>query len=174
MLGVQTMKIMSLNSIGSFVFLFCLSSMIAQENNYFSPYLIETYNLNMGKSKIRVVNPIGRDLSIYFALFDDEENAQKCFISKLAQNNLIEFSVDSILPARSKPEYSRLGDVKIISFIGDSLRPETVVPGIIGFQQNTGFLSYQRHASESNLAAIPKDMLFNDLSIILKKYSNLE
>ena len=141
----------------------------AQENNYFSPYLIGTYNLNMGKAKIQVVNPTARDLSIYVAFFDDDERAQKCLIEKLSPNDLIELDVDSILPERSKPEFARVGVIKIVSFIGDSLVPETVTPGIVGFQQNIGSFSCSRHASESNLAAIPQEILMKDLPIILKK-----
>ena len=144
----------------------------AQENNYFSPYLIGTFNLNMGKAKIQVVNPTARDLSIYVAFFDDDERAQKCFIKKLSPNDLIELDVDSILPKRSKPEYARIGIVKIVSFTGDSLLPETVTPGIVGFQQNTGSFSCSRHASESNLAAIPQEILMKDLPVILKKCGN--
>lgn len=151
---------------------FSLISTIAQENNYFSPYLVGTYNLNMGNSMIQVVNPTARDLSIFIAFFDDNETVQKCFVEKLSPNDLVELDVNSILPRNSKPEFARLGVVKIISFIGDSLNPENVVPGIVGYQQNTGVFSCTRHASESNLSAIPQEILMKDLPIIMKKCNN--
>ena len=102
------MKIKSLKYLPGFILILCINLYAyAQENNYFSPYLIGTYNLHMGNSIIQVVNPTAIHLSIYVAFFDDDENAQMCFTEKLSPNDLIVLNVNSLLPERRKPELHR-------------------------------------------------------------------
>ena len=164
------MKIKSLKYLPGFILILCINLYAyAQENNYFSPYLIGTYNLHMGNSIIQVVNPTAIHLSIYVAFFDDDENAQMCFTEKLSPNDLIVLNVNSLLPERRKPELAQIGIVKIVSFVGEKLSPKSVTPGIVGFQQNIGLRFFKRHATESNLAAIPQEILMKDLPIIIEK-----
>ncbi len=141
----------------------------AQENCNFGSYLVGTYNIKDGSTIIQVVNPTASPLSIYVAFLNDREDFIYCFIDKLSPNDLLEIDVKSVLsPYLKLAVYTGLGVVKIVSFRGERPELRAVVPGIVGYQQKYKRISRNLvMTSESNLSAIPNEILEKEIDLIL-------
>lgn len=119
-----------------------------------APYLVGTWDLRPGRSTVlQLVNPTGRFIFVWVALFNEDEKPLKCVRERLSPNDLLELDVRRVLQ-------TGFGVIKVVSFSDDAFqRP---VAGAVGYQRQftrTGF-------SEAPLHSIPVEILKGDMRLL--------
>jgi hypothetical protein len=119
-----------------------------------SPYLVGTWDMRSGRSSVlQLVNPNGRYVYVWVALFNEDEKPLKCLRDKLSPNDLLEVDLRRVLQ-------EGFGVVKVVAFSDDGFqRP---VAGVVGYQRH--FTKYG--FSEAPLHPIPLEILKGDLRLI--------
>jgi hypothetical protein len=118
-------------------------------------YLIGTYDLQIARTTLLVMNPTARDLSLVISFFDDDGNPRRCLRNKLTANDLLELDVREAEPGAVR------GVVKVVAFEPDTRTPAI---GIVGNQR----LFYgEGGVSETQLHPVPRAILEEDLRRIL-------
>jgi Mg-chelatase subunit ChlD len=118
-------------------------------------YLIGSYDLREGQTRIHVMNPTAEDLTILVALFTVDGKPQRCVDRELPPNGLFELQVKELDPQ------VLLGVVKVVSL---DPRGRTPKLGIVGNQR----IRYEGGAvSETGLHPVSETILEDDLKRIL-------
>jgi hypothetical protein len=119
-----------------------------------SPYIVGTWDLLAGRTSVlQLVNPTGRYVYVWVALFNEDEKPLKCLRDKLSPNDLLEVEIRRVLQ-------QGYGVIKVVAFSDDSFqRP---VAGVVGYQRQ-----FTRYGfSEAPLHPIPVEILKGDLRLI--------
>jgi hypothetical protein len=118
-------------------------------------YLIGTYDLREGRTRIHVMNPTADDLFVLVALFTEDGKPQRCVDRRIPANGLVELDAEKLDPQ------VRFGVVKVVSL--DPRRREPKV-GVVGNQR----IRYEGGAvSETDLHPVSNAILEEDLERIL-------
>lgn len=118
-------------------------------------YLVGTYDLREGRTRIHVMNPTGEKLIALIALFSVDGKPQRCVDRELPPNGLFELQVGDLDPE------VLFGVVKVVS-----LDPERRLPklGVVGNQH----IRYERGAvSETGLHPVSDAILNGDFRRIM-------
>lgn len=119
-----------------------------------APYIVGTWDQRTGRSTVlQLVNPTGRYVFVWVALFNEDEKPLKCLREKLSPNDLLEVDLRRVLQ-------TGYGVIKVVSFRDDAF--QSPVAGVVGYQRQftrTGF-------SEAPLHSIPAEILKGDMRLL--------
>jgi len=131
----------------------------AAENGSFGAYLVGYVDSNPENTTLfQIINPTSRTLSVLLGYFDFAGNPLGCDRVELSANGMLQRPVSAEGRPDAKPPVAKANVVKIVSLDKAGGRP---AKGIVGFQRHydaSRFWGSQR-VSESNLAAIPEEIL---------------
>jgi len=141
----------------------------ASENGSFGVYLVGYVDSNPENvTQFQIINPTPRRLTVIVAYFDLAGNPIGCEIADLHPNAMLEKYASSEGRPDFKPPVAKGNVVKIVSVDRERRTP---AKGIVGFQRHyypSRFLGATR-ISESNLAAIPEEILLENNSAEIRK-----
>lgn len=131
----------------------------ASENGSFGAYLVGYVDSNPENTTLfKIINPTSRTLFVLLGYYDLAGNPLGCDRAELSANGMLQRPVSAEGRPDAKPPVAKANVVKIVSLDRAGGRP---AQGIVGFQRHfdaARFWGTQR-VSESNLAAIPEEIL---------------
>jgi hypothetical protein len=123
-------------------------------------YVIGTFDLREGNTKIHILNPTGRGLWIKVGFFSTKGDALACRQDILNANGVWELDVMSVYTSKELKGV-RFGVVKVVSF---NSKKEPIEVGIVA---NARYIK-GGGISETQLHPIPYDILKEDLKNFMK------
>jgi len=146
-------------------------SIEASENGSFGTYLVGYVDSNPENTTLfQIINPTSQTLTILLGFFDLEGNPIGCQTAVLLPNGMLQAAASSEGRPDYKPPVAKANVVKIVSLESAGGRP---AKGIVGFQRHyyqSRFTVWgTQRISESNLAAIPEEILLENDRAELKK-----
>jgi hypothetical protein len=143
----------------------------AAENGSFGAYLVGYVDSSPDNYTVfQIINPTSRSLSIHLGFFDQQGNPTGCQTSDLPPNGMLQRTASAEGQPDAKPPVAKANVVKIVSLDSAGGKPAN---GIVGFQRHYYQARFTlwgtQRISESNLAAVPRDILTENNGIELQK-----